>query len=346
MSQDLSLGAFNKQTGEYVYPKIANKRDEYICTECNKDLILCQGEIIRPYFRHKVDSVNPCHNYSNPTESQIHKDGKMVMKSLLERKIPISFTRICCSCKKNEEYEIPEMTESSNIELEHRFEYNGTKIADVAYTDNGDIFCIFEIYHTHKTRSENRPEPWFEIDAETLIKLANNNSISHIKMPCVRCENCDDCIEKDPLHSKTKREIEQFKTDVMISKKLKGYGLTYPFNFSPVYKYKHQVVWGYTGDLLEFVINCDMFLSEYITTFENEIYNANELYKKKFHECYYIKYHSAILNIRRYGKNFQYLSQEWHYDDVIKQCMYTFIKHYKLINPVTLQKYLKTKFSV
>jgi len=133
----------------------------------------------------------------------------MVMKSLLERKIPISFTRICCSCKKNEEYEIPEMTESSNIELEHRFEYNGTKIADVAYTDNGDIFCIFEIYHTHKTRSENRPEPWFEIDAETLIKLANKNSISHIKMPCVRCENCDDCIiEKLEVKRKIRALVE------------------------------------------------------------------------------------------------------------------------------------------
>ncbi len=39
----LSLGALNKVNGEYVYPKIANKKDAYICPECNKDLILCQG---------------------------------------------------------------------------------------------------------------------------------------------------------------------------------------------------------------------------------------------------------------------------------------------------------------
>ena len=201
MTHILSLGAINKQTGEYVYPKIANKKDEYVCPDCNKDLILCQGEIIRPYFRHKVDSVNPCNHYSNPTETQIHKDGKMVMKSLLERKTPISFIRNCCSCKKNEEHEIPEMTESSKIELEYRFEYNGTKIADVVYIDNDDILCIFEICNTHKTCSENRPEPWFEIDAITLIKLANDNSTSHIKIPCIRCEKCDGCIEKE-------REIE------------------------------------------------------------------------------------------------------------------------------------------
>jgi uncharacterized protein YkuJ len=202
----LSLGAINKQTGEYVFPKIANKKDEYVCPDCNKDLTLCQGEIIRPYFRHKVDSVNPCHHYSNPTETQIHKDGKMVIKSLLERKTPISFIRNCCSCKKNEEHEIPEMTESSKIELEYRFEYNGTKIADVVYIDNDDILCIFEICNTHKTCSENRPEPWFEIDAETLIKLANDNALPHIKIPCIRCEKCDDCIEKERYNIVNKKK--------------------------------------------------------------------------------------------------------------------------------------------
>jgi hypothetical protein len=205
MTHVLSLGAINKETREYIYPKIANKKDEYVCPDCNKDLILCQGEIIRPYFRHKVDSVNPCNHYSNPTEAQIHKDGKMVMKSLLERKIPISFIRNCCSCKKNEEYELPEMTESSKIEVEYRFEYNCTKIADVAYIDNDDILCIFEICNTNKTCRENRPEPWFEIDAETLIKLANDSS-SQIKIPCTRCEKCDDCIEKEEKEKTQKLE--------------------------------------------------------------------------------------------------------------------------------------------
>ena len=36
MSQSLSLGAINKLTGEYVYPKIANKKDEYICPDVIK----------------------------------------------------------------------------------------------------------------------------------------------------------------------------------------------------------------------------------------------------------------------------------------------------------------------
>ena len=220
MTHVLSLGAINKLNGEYVYPKIANKKDEYICPECNKDLILCQGEIIRPYFRHKVDSVNPCHHYSNPGETQIHKDAKLLLKTLLERKIPISFIRNCICCKKNEVSEIPEISETSVIKLEHRFEYNGPKIADVAYIDNDELFCIFEICNTHKTCSENRPEPWFEIDAETIIKLANDNSLTQIKIPCIRCEKCDDCIETEEKikeHNKFKN-ISIFKEKKINSK--------------------------------------------------------------------------------------------------------------------------------
>ena len=41
MKHNLSLGAVNKHTGEYVYPKIANRKDKYVCPECNKDLTLC-----------------------------------------------------------------------------------------------------------------------------------------------------------------------------------------------------------------------------------------------------------------------------------------------------------------
>lgn len=193
MSQ-LSLGAINKLTGEYVYPKIANKKDEYTCLECNKDLILCQGEIRAHHFRHKVDCVNPCHHYSNPTESQIHKDAKLLLKSLLERKNKISCIRNCCSCKQNEEFDIPEISETSVIEIEYRFEFNGLKIADVAYIDRGELVCIFEICNTHKTSCENRPEPWFEIDAEKLIRISNDITLMTLQLPCIRCEKCEDCI--------------------------------------------------------------------------------------------------------------------------------------------------------
>jgi len=212
MSKILPLGAVNKKTREYVYPKVANKKDEYICPDCNKDLILCKGEKIKHHFRHKVDSVNLCHHYSNPTESQIHKDAKILLKNLFERKIQISLTRHCCSCKKMEEFEIPEMTELSSIKLEHRFQYNDSlQIADVAYLENGEVFALFEIYYTHKTSSEKRPEPWFEIDAEKLIRLANDDTLTSLQIPCIRCEKCEECTERENNKIKAhKDELEKY----------------------------------------------------------------------------------------------------------------------------------------
>jgi hypothetical protein len=195
MTHVLSLGAINTLTSEYVYPRIANKKDKYHCPECEKELILVKGEIRVHHFRHKKDD-NPCNHYSHPTESQVHKDAKKILKSLLENKISIQFVRSCVCCRKNQEFEIPEMGESSVIELEHRFEHNnGLKIADVGYLDEDEIVCIFEIYHTHKTRSEDRPEPWFEIDAVTLINLANENKNPIFEIPCIRNENCPECID-------------------------------------------------------------------------------------------------------------------------------------------------------
>ena len=218
----IPLGAINKKTREYVYPKNANKKDEYCCPECNKDLILHQGNIRIHHFVHKFTESEPCNYYTSPTESQIHRAAKLLLKTLLDKKEKISFIRKCCCCKKDEEFEIPETTEISNIQLEYRFEYDGIKIADVAYIENGEIVCIFEICHTHKTQSENRPEPWFEIDALSLIHNVNNANNSSIKIDCIRCEKCDECIqlEKDKIEKK-ERAIDilynWFKSGVEIS---------------------------------------------------------------------------------------------------------------------------------
>lgn len=202
-----NLGAINKNTHEYVFYNSANKTDEYICPDCNKGIVFCKGEKIGPYFRHKVDTVNPCNYYDKPSESQIHKDAKMLIKTLLEKGILLSLVRNCNCCKKKEEFEIPTITETSSIHMEYRFEYNGAKIADVAYIDNNEILYIFEICNTHKTSSENRPEPWFEIDALTLINLINvSNLILSYKIPCIRSEKCEDCIIKEKTNIENKEK--------------------------------------------------------------------------------------------------------------------------------------------
>jgi hypothetical protein len=180
------LGAINKITKEYIYPKIANKNDKYICPECNKDLILKQGSIRIHHFAHAKDNQK-CNYYDKPSESQIHKDAKMLLKKILEQEHNIKFIRKCnnnCCIKK---YKIPQISDTTEIVIEHKFNFNNSiKSADVAYIDNNEIVCLFEICHTNKTKENDRPEPWFEINATELITQINDFDNNKIKINCIR----------------------------------------------------------------------------------------------------------------------------------------------------------------
>jgi hypothetical protein len=222
MSQLLSLAAINKLTRRYVHPNLANKKDEYICPECNKDLILVQGDIRVHHFRHKVDAVNPCHHYSKPTEKQIHKNAQELMKTLLENKTPIRFTRECASCKTIEDIELPDITECSVVSLEHRFNYkDGLRIADVAHTIGGEIKGIYEICHTHKTCSGDRPEPWVEINATSLLTSVSADITQTLIIKCIRCEKCDDCVERERIESE-RVERERIESERLESERLES----------------------------------------------------------------------------------------------------------------------------
>lgn len=194
----LRLGALNKETGEYELAEYSNKNNKYQCPTCKKDVILKKGKIKKPHFAH-YKSENPCNFYNHPGESDIHKHAKYGLKKVLESKIPITIYTRCQCCNEIEEVYIEEIGENSEIIIEHSFMFNGSrKFADVAYIDNNEIVCIFEICNKHKTDSENRPEPWFEFDAEIINKqLDNLNILDKIQLQCIR-ENyyCEECAKK------------------------------------------------------------------------------------------------------------------------------------------------------
>ncbi len=202
MSNHFSMGAINQTTNSYEYANIANKSNKYKCPDCDKYVILRKGKIIRPYFAH-YKSTNPCNYYNNPGETQIHKDAKMLLKTLLDNKNEITFYRECHDCMLDGDNTMDcgeiEYSENSKAVIEHKFGFNDStrRSADVALVENENIQYIFEICYTNKTREENRPEPWFEIDAETLIKNVNNyeNIQNGIHIECIRNYKCGRCKE-------------------------------------------------------------------------------------------------------------------------------------------------------
>ena len=78
------MGALNKTTNNYEYPKLANKNNKYKCPDCEKDVIFRNGKIKQPHFAHHK-SNNPCYYYDKPNETQIHKDAKLLHRP--ERKM-------------------------------------------------------------------------------------------------------------------------------------------------------------------------------------------------------------------------------------------------------------------
>lgn len=188
-----NLGAINKITKQYCCAKLANKQDEYICPECNKDLIIRQGTRRIHHFAHYKND-NPCNYYYNPNETQIHKDAKLALKQILETGIKLIINRKCCSCECDiYDWDVPNL-KNCNIVIEYRFDFkNALKIADLAVLYKNNIYTIFEIYNSHKTINDTRPEPWFEFDAKDIL---NNINIEEIELKCIRKEKCDDCLQK------------------------------------------------------------------------------------------------------------------------------------------------------
>ncbi len=261
------LGSLNKKTNEYVYPLAANKIDEYVCPDCNRDLILCRGDVYITHFRHKYDKNNQCSHYNNPSDTQIHKNAIQLMKKILEENRSITIFRTCECCNEVEEFEIPKLNNNSKIYTEYKFEFNGSdKIADIAYVDKKKLIFIFEIYNTHKINNYDRPDPWFEINAIELLNNVNNNNLEQkLEFNCIRTIKCDNCINEE----KEKILIKQEKSISLENKIRKRLGQTlFPKTYPK-----------------ECLLNDNMLCD---CTCENCIYNKND-YAKLFPQYNHLK---------------------------------------------------------
>lgn len=211
MSQSHILHAIHKISKAVIFPNKANKcdKDNFICAECNCNVVLHKGQIRRPYFAHKPNSG--CNYYTpHSNEDPVHKQAKWLIKHAIEQNTSICIQSSCSNnCGTTSEDQLA-LNSDESVFLEHRFEHNGAeKVADVACVRNTDrkIQYIVEICHTHKTSDEDRPEPWFELDATETINAfftyysgaapsgsEQNEQATIIQLRCIRKWTCEDCI--------------------------------------------------------------------------------------------------------------------------------------------------------
>jgi hypothetical protein len=151
------------------------------------------------------------------------------MKRLLDNKTTICIHIKCKFCYSyNFQYDIFEEDYNENTEavIEHKFFYNNSnRSADVALIENDKIKFIFEICYRNKTKEENRPEPWAEIDSENLINGINSGNIidkeGNVVIECIRDYKCYKCIsyereKKDILEMLKIKEKEQITEQIEI----------------------------------------------------------------------------------------------------------------------------------
>jgi hypothetical protein len=185
----INLGAINTEKNTYESAYYASKESTYICPSCKKGVFLRKGKVLRPHFAH-YKSENPCTFYDHPGESEIHRHAKELIRHAHQSGKEISIETSCNTCKEKEVLSLPLI----DIHLEYRFEYDGLKIADIAFVENDEAQCIIEICHKHPTCEGDRPEPWCEVNAEATIKTIE--STGNIVLPCIRQKRCELCEER------------------------------------------------------------------------------------------------------------------------------------------------------
>ena len=212
------MGAINKKTRDYIFPRDAHKNCKYYCPKCNHDVIFRNGKIKIPHFAHNKKSN--CSYYTTPCESEIHKGGKKLLKNLFDIKHSILIYRRCKCCKEVEKiFNIltDEYTDQMSCHEEYSFIIDDKrKYADVALLNGITINFIFEIFHTHKTNEKRQNKyKWCEIDASILLnetmKKTNINENGEIEIECVRDIKCKNCIIRSVVNKNHRHNIHIIK---------------------------------------------------------------------------------------------------------------------------------------
>jgi len=213
-----SVCAIEKSSGKIVSPHKSTKGKDFICakSDCGRKVILCKGEKKVAYFRHTKDTTT-CDFYNHPFESPEHRNAKICCVDLLRKYKNIKIIQSCSCCHKQNIIDIV-IEDTHSIKEEHILDDKNHR-ADVAVFDTNDvnnIHYVFEIFYTHKTSSEVRKEPWFEIDAVDFIKLYNRFDGKDIfSINCIRTDIvCNDCVLKKYLLN-SQRKITKYKDEII-----------------------------------------------------------------------------------------------------------------------------------
>ena len=152
-------------------------RPRFPCSCCDGELVLCWGDVLRPYLRHVVGGKD-C---SGSGEGIVHRLAKEGLAEYLLGGERVIFTDVY------PRRATVSVSAGGSVEMEHILSDGGR--ADIALLDAaGKAEAIIEIMDSHMTDSP-RPEPWYEVRANSVFKLLNARaSGEQATLPPLICE--------------------------------------------------------------------------------------------------------------------------------------------------------------
>ena len=214
--------ALEVETGYYVVAKYARKDKQYTCIKCNNECIVCDGEIKEKYIRHKVRGncdyfdaglkISENNKCDPKIRELFHNASIVYLQNCLNKGNKLVITK---KCKSNyicdgivKEIKIEE---GDYVEIEKSFKLNGMiKRADLCILDkDGNIKIILEIFDTHRTNENDRPNniEWYELEVKDIMKYYDDdNDNDEIKLNCKRYYVCNPCEKRTNEELKRQRE--------------------------------------------------------------------------------------------------------------------------------------------
>jgi len=203
--------ALEVDTGYYVIAKYARKDKQNRCPKCNKECIVCDGEIKEKYIRHKVKVKGECdyfdagliitekNKYTPKVRNLFHNASIVYLQNFLNKGYKLIITKKCKFKYKCENIvkEI-KLEDGDSVKVEKSFYLNGViKRGDLCILDkNENIKIILEIFDTHRTDENDRPNDieWYELDVNDIMEYYDDDGdYDVIKLNCNRYYVCYPC---------------------------------------------------------------------------------------------------------------------------------------------------------
>lgn len=217
-NSDRDFGAINIQTGEYSLARYSIKSQEYKCPSCDEKLKLKKGTKRRHHWCHYNQDTKCDFYFKNDDntnneklhESLIHKECKSILKKMMKEK-SVTISRKCATgqCDISLNIILEPLNENCILIEEYPLNFINTiginrKIrADLVRIENDKLIEIYEIYATHQTREEDRPNNinWYEFNTDQIYEKYNDENYylnDTIILNCCRhIIKCDECINEE-----------------------------------------------------------------------------------------------------------------------------------------------------